>query len=168
MNASIYREALGNTAWETLPQAIRDMHERGGEGKFLVTCRGLARVLAMFRFVPSGGEASVDLHIERRRGTERWIRYFNGDVFATSQRLFRGVVAERVGPFEVLLKVAASNDALLYDISGVDFALGPIRIPVPKRLLPNLHASERAMGARVLVTIGAGKSFGYTGHLNPR
>src|SRR2546423_10375996 len=148
MTPNLYRDVVGSAAWDALPGALHDLHERGGDGTLVVTSRGVARLCSLLGFAPSPGSAAVTLRIERTAEGERWVRTFNGEVFATSQTAKRGLLAERVGPFELLLRVSAQRGTLQYDVIGLRL----FGIPVPRFLRPSrMGAVERADGARVHV-----------------
>jgi Domain of unknown function (DUF4166) len=161
---SIYREILGAAAWDALPPALRNMHERGGAGTFTVVSRGFAKILSLLGYLPSAGNATVTLRIEREGGVERWIRSFNGEIFASTQRMERGIVAERIGISEIRYAVVPRGTTLHHEILSVRI----LGLAVPKWMLPRLEATERADGPRVHVNVAVGKAFRYTGALAPR
>ena len=47
--------------------------------------------------VYGAGAAPVKLTLEKTEFGERWIRDFRGEVFASEQRLVRGLIAEKYG-----------------------------------------------------------------------
>jgi hypothetical protein len=159
---SPYRDIVGSAAWDALPRVLHDLHERGGDGTLVVTARGLARLFTFLGYAPSAGSAPATLRIERiDNGGERWIRKFRDEVFTTEQRVVRGLICERFGPFELQFKVTARGSTLHYET--VALRLFGVKIPGPR-----MEASERADGARVHVSVGVGKSFRYTGFIIPR
>ncbi len=164
MSASLYRDIVGSAAWDSLPRAIHEMHERGGDGTLVVTSRGVARLLSLLGYAPSPGGAAVTLRIERTENGERWVRTFNDEVFATAQTAKRGLIAERFGPIELLFRVSARNLALRFEAAGVRL----LGIALPRLLQPRMEASERVEGSRVHVSISIGKAFRYTGFITPR
>lgn len=159
---TFYREVVGAAAWDALPRALHEMHERGGAGTFTVTSRRFARVLSLLGYLPSPGVAQVTLRIEREANLERWTRSFNGEIFASTQRVERGVIVERVGISEIRYAVHARGAALHLDILSIRL----FGLPVPRRLWPRLEATERADGLRVHVNIAVGTSFRYSGTIS--
>ncbi|SRR5712692_4148487 len=164
MAASLYRDVVGSAAWDSLPRPIHQLHDCGGDGTLIVTSRGLARVASLLGFAPSPGTVPVSLRIERSEGAETWIRKFHDETFATAQRVVRGLIAERFGAFEVRFRVSARGNSLHFEMTAVRL----FGLPLPSMLLPRMEAQERADGTRVHVSINVGKSFGYTGHIQPR
>ena len=161
----MYRDAVGSAAWDALPRVLHDLHERGGDGTFTVTSRGMARLFSALGFAPSAGVVPVTLRVEKTDdGRERWIRNFRGEVFATEQRLVHGTISEKYGVIDMRLKVVVRGVTLHYDV--VDIRLFGLTLPAWMR--PQAEASERADGPRVCVTVSIGKSFRYTGMLTPR
>jgi hypothetical protein len=159
---SPYRDIVGSAAWDALPRVLHDLHERGGDGTLVVTARGIARLFTFLGYAPSEGNAPATLRIERTDDGERWIRTFRDEVFTTEQRVVRGSIHERFGPFELQFKVTVrGGNALLYEAMAL--RLFGVKIPSPR-----LEASERADGPRVHVSVGVGKSFRYTGFIVPR
>lgn len=164
MPPSPYRDIVGSAAWDALPRVLHDLHERGGDGTLVVTARGIARLFSFLGYAPSPGSGAVSLRIERTSDGERWIRKFRDEVFATEQRVVRGLICERFGPFELRFNVVARHYALHYEV----VALRVLGITLPGVLRPRFEASERADGPRVHVSVGIGKSFRYTGFIIPR
>jgi hypothetical protein len=161
----MYRDIVGSAAWDALPPVLHDLHERGGDGTFTVTSRGIARVFSGLGFAPSAGTVPLTLRIEKTEaGGERWIRNFRGEVFATEQRVVKGVIAEKYGVLEMRFKVTARGVTLHYEV--VDIRI--LGLTLPKWMRPQAEASERADGPRVCVNVSVGKSFRYTGMITPR
>lgn len=160
----MYRDIVGSTAWDALPRVLHDLHERGGEGTFTVTSRGIARAFSALGFAPSPGVVPLTLRIEKSEGGgERWIRSFRGEVFASEQRLVRGMISEKYGVLDMRFKVVARGVTLHYEV--VDIRVFGLTLPPWMR--PKAEASERADGPRVCVTVSVGKSFRYTGMITP-
>lgn len=154
---SIYADALGPD-WDVLPEPVRALHERGGEGTFRVTCRGLARLLPA---LPRAGErVGIALSIVRRGDTETWTRTFDGHhIFASAQRLRGNVIDERIGPIGIRMALVAARDALRYRIVRIRF----LGIPIPRLFLPAISASETGEADAVRVDVRVGRMFGYEG-----
>lgn len=158
---SIYADALG-AEWRVLPEAVRALHERGGEGTFRVTRRGLARLIPG---LPAAGErVPIDLRVVRRGDTETWTRTFDGHhVVASAQRLRGNVIDERIGVVSIRMALVAAPDALRYRVLRVRL----LGIPVPRLFLPPISASEAGEGEIVRVDIRVGRLFGYEGTIRP-
>ncbi|HEX7955836.1 MAG TPA: DUF4166 domain-containing protein, partial [Pyrinomonadaceae bacterium] len=162
--AGLY-ERLAAGGWGGLDEPVRRLHARGrGAGVFAVR-RGAgraARLLARLLRLPPGGEAvPLLLSVEPLEGGgERWRRNFAGRDFVTEQREHAGaLLAERVGPFELLFRLSAAGGALAYRQEGAFVRAGRVRVRLPRRLAPRVEAWERAGarggGVRVLVRVGA-------------
>ena len=162
--ASLYRDIVGSAAWDALPRVLHDLHERGADGTLTVTSRGFARVFSALGFAPSPGPAPVKLTLEKTEFGERWIRDFRGEVFASEQRLVRGLIAEKYGVIEMQFKVVARGVTLHYEVVSIKI----LGLTIPPWMRPHAEASERADGPRVYVTVSIGKSFRYTGAMTPR
>ena len=160
----MYRDVVGSAAWDALPRVLHDLHERGGDGTFTVTSRGIARAFSALGFAPSPGVTPLTLRIEKTDAGERWIRNFRGEVFASEQRLVHGIISEKYGVIDMRFKVVARGITLYYEI--VDIRLFGLTLPAWMR--PKAEASERADGPRVCITVSVGKSFRYTGMITPR
>lgn len=165
VRARLYERLLGG-AWVELDEPVRRLHERGtgpcGEGLFAV--RGgnfFARWLARLSGLPACGDAvRVCLSVTQTEGgeAERWHRTFEGRVFDTLQREGEGrLLAERAGPFELLLKLSVEGGALVYTHAGASLRVGPLRVPLPRALAPRVDARESAAddGESVLVHVSS-------------
>ena len=161
---TIYRDVVGSAAWDALPPVLHAMHEKGGDGTFTVTSRGMARLFSVLGFAPSPGTVAVTLRIEKTDRGERWVRSFRGEVFASEQRLVRGLLAERYGVIEMDFKIAARGVTLYYEVMAIRL----FGLTLPPWMRPHAEASERADGPRVSITVSIGKSFRYTGTITPR
>jgi hypothetical protein len=160
----MYRDVVGSAAWDALPRVLHDLHERGGDGTLNVTSHGMARVFSVLGYAPSPGTRTVKLRVEKTDSGERWIRDFQGEVFATEQHAVRGLISERYGILEVEFKVNARGVSLLYE----PVMMRILGLTIPPWMRPRMEASERADGPRVGVSVSIGKSFRYTGFITPR
>jgi hypothetical protein len=150
VRARLYERLLGE-AWGEVDGPVRRLHERGsgpcGEGVFAVR-RGnfFARSLARLFGLPAGGDAvRVRLSVTQTEGgaAERWHRTFEGRVFDTLQREgVGGLLAERAGPVELLFRLSVEGGALVYRQAGAALRIGPLRVPLPRRLAPRVEARE--------------------------
>jgi len=161
---TLYRDVVGSAAWDALPGVLHELHERGGDGALTVTSRGVARFFSALGFAPSPGSVAVKLRVETTDFGERWIRDFRGEVFATEQRLVRGLISEKYGVIDMDFKVVARGVTLHYEV----VAIRVFGLTLPPWMRPYAEASERADGPRVIVTVSIGKSFRYTGTITPR
>ena len=161
---TIYRDIVGTAAWDALPRVLHELHERGGDGTLTVTSRGIARVFSALGFAPSPGTVPVKLTLEKTDVGERWIRDFRGEIFATDQRLLKGLISEKYGVIDMRFKVVARGVTLHYEVMDIKL----FGLTIPPWMRPQTDASERADGPRVIVSINIGKSFRYTGTITPR
>lgn len=147
--ASLYQRLLGN-AWNDLDAAVRFMHLVEGEvraaGMFRVRvgrgwpARGLARFLRM----PSAGDAVPTRLIVRADGQrEEWVRAFECRKLVTMQ--WEGpdrTLIERWGILAFRFHLEVVGRTLRYQQIGVALRLGPISVPMPRRLAPQVVAEE--------------------------
>jgi len=162
--STLYRDVVGSAAWDSLPPVLHDLHERGGDGTFTVTSRGVARLVSALGFAPSPGSTPIKLSVEKTDFGERWVRDFRGEVFATEQRLVHGLISEKYGVIDMQLKVVARGVTLFYEVMAIKI----LGLTIPPWMRPHAEASERADGPRVFITVSVGKSFRYTGTITPR
>ena len=130
-----------------------------GSGSFDVRHgeRRAARALARLLGLPAAGaRVPVRLVVTRRRGVERWHRTFAGRDFVTYQRRTAdGLLAERAGAFELLFRLDERGGVCRYRQVGFAFRLGPLCVPLPRRLSPRVVARERmaADGSRISASV---------------
>lgn len=165
-SAELYPRLVGG-AWGELDAPVRQLHSTGGglryAGHFAVR-RGAGRVaglLARFLGLPEAGENIPSrLVVTPLPEGERWHRTFGGRPFVTRQSAHAsGLLAERIGAFEILFRLSGAGGALFYQQARAALCLGHWRVPLPRALSPNITASERASGAaagvRVSVRVSA-------------
>ena len=159
---TIYEDLLGSN-WKVLPESVRRLHEVGAEGNFRVERKRIARFLP---FLPPAGEKiSINLRVVHQPHRERWIRTFDGvHVVASNQRATRGTIVERIGICTITYTLAASSEALRYNLIEVR-VLG---LKIPFHWLPRVVASELAEGPFVRVIVRIGDDFSYSGLVHPR
>jgi hypothetical protein len=160
----IYRDIVGSAAWDALPRVLHEMHERGGDGTLTVTSRGIARIFSALGYAPSPGTVAVKLRVEKTDFGERWVRDFQGEVFASEQRLVRGIISERYGVLDMHFRAVARGVTIYYEVVAIRI----FGLTIPRWMRPHSEASERADGPRVHITVSIGKSFRYAGHIVPR
>jgi hypothetical protein len=162
-------ERLVGEGWGGLDEPVRRFHARAGgaaaraAGTFAVR-RGTGRAactLARLLGLPEAGEAvPLLLSVTPHGGGERWRRRFAGRDFVTEQHAHAGLLmAERVGPFELLYRLTAEGGALAYRQEAAALCAGRLRLRLPRRLAPRVEARERAgeggRGVRVSVRVTA-------------
>jgi hypothetical protein len=141
----IYVRALG-AAWPSLPAAVKRLHDGSCarfRGRVTVT-RGqgaAARLLgALLGFPRPGRDLDAELVIDAGDGSELWARRFGGSRFRTRQRLdARGRLVECAGLTTMLFRLTGTAEELRYELEAVSVAA----IPLPRRLLPQIEATER-------------------------
>jgi hypothetical protein len=138
----LYKRVLGS-AWERLPQPIRDLHsvetKKTFAGKAGVE-RGtglVSRLIgALYGFPAAGSEIPVEVVIERSGVGERWQRSFAGRIFHSWQTAGQGsneyLIDERFGPISVGLALIESDGRLEYVVRNWTF----LGIPMPRFLAP--------------------------------
>jgi hypothetical protein len=99
----LYARAMG-AAWETLPPAVRRLHDlsrdggAAGEGR-VIRGRGLiARAVAAAMRFPRSGTWPLHVAFAETDGVERWTRDFGGHLFSSELSLAAAGVTERFGP----------------------------------------------------------------------
>ena len=151
---NLYPRSLGS-AWGTLPEPIRHMHdftsERIAEGRASVEgAEGwVARVLARaFGFPVANPDVPVRVHMTLTDGVERWQRKFGNAEFVSWQSEGTGrmdaLIAERFGPFVFGLAPVVDNGKL-HLICRCWTAFG---LPMPLWAAPNGTAFEHAEDGR--------------------
>ena len=71
---------------------LHDLHDRGGDGTFTVTSRGVARVFSALGFAPSPGVTPLTLRVEKTdSGGERWIRNVAANPLVDVKAVIAGV-----------------------------------------------------------------------------
>jgi len=157
--APLYRRLLGS-AWTTLPQPIRALHDLQStltaQGMATVE-RGrgwLARVVAsLFRFPQAGQEIPVAVVFTRDGGRETWRRKFAGRGFVSTQeegrRRFEHLLCERFGPLAFGLALAVKEQRLHLVVRGWSF----LGIPLPLALAPGGEAFEAVDAGRFAFSV---------------
>jgi hypothetical protein len=147
---SLYARILGAN-WERLAGEVRAAHFAGRtierRGLFQVR-RGeglLNRMAATLMRLPAASEGvPIQLRIEGNGEHERWIRHFGLRRLTTFQRgLAEGtLLGERFGPLELVFRLEAVDGCLCYRMVGARLRLGPLGIPLPRGLRPEVAACE--------------------------
>lgn len=151
-------EVILQHEWQQVEEKLRQFHEQGlgctGEGRFVVK-RGpgfLGRLFAAVMLFPPEGD-NVQTHLEVKRSldgenkqSEKWKREFNQKRFYTEQYAYKGMLAEKMGPLELVMKLTVNNGAICFSQAGAAFVIGPVRIPFPGFLSPSI-AGRQSMPA---------------------
>lgn len=150
----LYRQFFGS-AWETLPEAIRTLHDGVGtwqtEGRAKVE-RGrsvLARIAAtVFGFPKAGDDVPVSVRFDSAGGRETWTRTFAGKAFSSVQfegrGRYEGLICERFGPLTFAMAMVIADGKLQLMQRGWS-AFG---IPLPMFLAPAGNTFESAEDGR--------------------
>jgi len=189
LNQALYPGIMG-AGWNNLDQRLQRFHSaeipRCARGKFQIRhgtgewARFLARLLRLPR---EGNDVPAMLWV-RGGGvppsgpfaTEIWERSFAGQKFVSYQYASRsGLLAERFALFELLFRLEAAGQSLVFVPAGVALALGPIRMRLPARLSPQVSAcvsSSNDYSERLIVFVSVkfpmvGMVLAYEGFIDP-
>jgi hypothetical protein len=155
--SGLYPRLLG-AAWDELDPAVRQLHLQGDAlqvaGSFQVRhgTHPVARCLVLLlRLPPAGKAVPIRLAVTRRGEGERWLRHFADRPLLTDQApLPGGLLAERSGPVEFRLRLAAEQGALVYQQQSVALRIARVALVLPRWLAPRTAGRETpAGGARV-------------------
>jgi hypothetical protein len=150
----LYAGILG-TACETLPAAIRQMHD----GSAMRTVRGRASVergvsvlaqlaAAIMGFPKATADTSVSVQFTAAGGEETWTRRFGEESFSSIQYAGRGrsqrLLCERFGPLTFAMALVAKNGRL----SLVLRRWSAFGIPLPMWLCPRSNSWEETEADR--------------------
>jgi hypothetical protein len=178
LSPQLYAQLLG-PAWERLAEPLRRARLEGQRlrlgGTFCVR-RGespLARLLARILRLPAAGEeVATTLTVSRTATGEKWMRSFAGAEMITTQTAAADdTMRERFGIIEIVCRLEANSDAIVYRQVGAALRLGVVRLPLPRRLWPVVEGIEKADGpatTRVSVRVSvplAGHLISYNGGL---
>lgn len=176
---ALYPRVMG-AAWASLDPAVVRSHlddkadDLATHGSFTIRHghRRLARWLCRALRMPAEGvDVPIRLLVVREGPTERWHRTFGGRKLVTIQREQpSGVLAERFGCLELRFRLAAENAALVYRSTGARLRLGPLSLPLPRKLSPTVVAREEAAGGGVRIAVAVtlpfiGPLIEYTGEI---
>ncbi len=133
---SLVETACGSTAYAALPSALRVFHDCdaapvwAGKADIDASKSFAGHVLRrVFGFPPSGRDIDVVVSVDRGKSGEIWTRNFGGRKFSSRLAHEGGnVVAERFGPFSILLGLKAQNGEIEMPVVG--WRLGPLRLPL--------------------------------------
>lgn len=144
--ASLFARAIG-PAFETLPEAIRVLHETPGRsvwrGRAMTegASSPLAALVARLVGFP-GGQADCEAEVRIDADGERsiWRRRIGGRTFSSvlSRPGDGGRIVERFGGLSFRLRLTPEGDRLIYSVEG--WRLGPL--PLPQALAPRTRTHE--------------------------
>jgi hypothetical protein len=150
----LYARMLG-TAWDTLPAAVRQMHDVSGtqtaHGRASVE-RGVSVLAwlaaAIMGFPKASADTAVSVRFTAAGGEEIWARTFGADSFSSIQFAGRGrsqgLLCERFGPLTFAMALVTANGRL----SLVLRRWSAFGIPLPMRLCPRSNSWEETEGGR--------------------
>jgi hypothetical protein len=152
----LYPRLLG-AAWDRLPPAVQRVHTDDAlthaEGVLQVS-RAPGRLTGLLldaaRVPPASRAARVRLTVEHLTSghtgpAERWCRVFERCRLVTVQtEAPGGLLAERIGLLEFRFRLAVKDGAILFRQQRLVVCLGPVRLPLPHRLAPQIAGREAA------------------------
>lgn len=175
----LYPRLLGSS-WHELAVVVRRHHLSNGileaAGTFDI-CIGeswCCRLLAWLSQLPRAGKGvPTRLVITGANGSECWDRSFGSHHMTTWQEAGAdGYLIERFGRTELRFALSVHNGGLSYHQVGAGICLGPVRIPLPNWLAPEVRAreepDEQPQRTRVVVEVMLpliGKLIRYSGIL---
>jgi hypothetical protein len=104
--------------------------------------------MARLARLPAAGEAvDVRLQVTAQEEGEEWRRTLAGRHLVSMQYdRGAGLLVERLGIVEMLLRLEVVGGALSYQTVSADMRLSFLRVPLPYLLSPNVTAWEKAVG----------------------
>jgi hypothetical protein len=149
MPAGLYPRLLGSD-WSRLDETVRRFHVEStsvqASGSFQIRHGNsmMAKWLLWLLGMPSAGEAvPAELVVCAREGGEIWRRTFAGRRLTTTQFPFAGdLLAERLGAVELRFRLEVAAGALVYRQMTAALRIGPLTVPLPRWLRPQVDARE--------------------------
>ena len=138
----LFQQVLGS-AWDELPQQIRQLHDVSGSctlsGSAKIS-RGtslVARVIGSITgFPPAGKAVPLSVSMNATNGRERWTRDFDGHRFSSVMSLGRKraehLLQEQFGPAKFALALVWDGQCLHYVPRSWTF----LGVPLPRRMAP--------------------------------
>jgi saccharopine dehydrogenase-like NADP-dependent oxidoreductase len=147
---ALFMRVLGQTAFASIPPITQTLHC----GAPAVLGEGLADIdapdsfagrliSALFRFPKPGKDVPVSVLVEQTPSGERWLRLYPGrdmQSFMSNGDAENQTLEERFGPLSFRMKITGHELGL--DMEMETARVGPL--PLPKRLLPKIVATERS------------------------
>ncbi len=146
----LFRRILG-AAFDTLPPAIRSVHDGRAEHVLAGRCRVergrslLSRCMAAAaRLPPAGDDMPLRVVIRADRGAETWTRHFGSRRMHSSLAERDGLLEERLGLVLFHFALDASDARIVWRVARVS-ALG--LVPLPCAWFRAVVATESASGS---------------------
>lgn len=141
----IYRQLLGDD-FRNLPLEVRLFHSVQGRVRFdgTVTVRGAATiagalVAAALRFPAESPLDVFAFELDASPLDESWTRFFRARTLRSRLSLRGRFLTEAIGPVRLWFTLEANDAQLAMSLHKVTF----LGIPVPRVLVPRIHAVER-------------------------
>ncbi len=152
---------------DDLPTAVRRFHYSDSGvravGAFDVKhgTSPLARVVAIMLRLPAEGRSrAVVATITRRGGIEEWRRSIGGRTLRTQQQRSGSLLAERMGPFELLFRIEIEGGALVFTTEGAAIRFAMLRLPLLPLFRPRVSARvTSATGSGMVVEVAVALPF---------
>ena len=170
-------QLLPENVWTHLAEPVQRAHRAGVEfhGTFRVDHGSglLAKAFVRWsRLPPAAEKVETQLLIIADGSRTRWERSFAGHRLCTTQwQDDSGCFVERWGPIEIRFHLSVREGGLRYEQAGAALCLGPLRLPLPRRLAPRVEAREwplefARIGVRVSVALPlVGRFLAYEGEV---
>ena len=140
---SLYRQLLGE-GYDRLPTRVRSLHERSGLHRYrgqVESQRGagwLSRLCAWATHLPPATRAAIEVEIEAKPDSERWLRRFAGHDMPSRLWAQDGLLCERLGLVRFGFALEVEDGALRWRVARVR-ALG---LPLPVGWFAGVQALE--------------------------
>lgn len=104
----------------------------------------LARFMISQMSLPdAGSDIPVRLSVRADANGERWQRQYANSEFNTYQTYGEGgVLIEVIGALQIVYRLVVVDGALHYEQLRAALRVGPVRVPLPRLLLPLIQAQE--------------------------
>jgi hypothetical protein len=171
----VYQAIFGD-AWDQLDERVQALFAWPGDarGCFVVRRDGgmAAGFLGRALGLPAvGTDVAVHVTVEAGDGCERWRRELGGTTLVTVQRaLGRGLLAERFGVVELVLRVDVVGGGVRFRQVGAKLVTRTLRVRLPRLVAPRIDGevslSPETMRPHVEVSLRApiaGLVLGYAG-----
>jgi len=146
----LYHRVLGD-AWSRVDPAVRSLHLNNKSktitGKLTIEQGGgwLGRIFVRIIGLPKARKDCEVRLVKTAIGDgEKWERNFGEDKLVTVQQSAPEGIWERIGVWEMLLRITVDNGALVHVQRRTRLCLGPVRMPWPEWMGPRGTAREEA------------------------
>ena len=149
VRTGLYRRALGDAAYDTLPPVLRRFHDLpdGGDARgTLRVTRGSgwvrAAVAEAMRLPRPGDDVPVVVRVDVAEGAERWTRDFARRRLETRQWHDRrsGLLIESAGPLRLGFRLSADAEGMQFTFVRCWLPVGVAALPLPAALSPRVAA----------------------------